>query len=189
MPSRKSRLSAIRRQRLRRPHRPQTEVAEPPRSSSHCYALYRPDDVHGRTYVGYTVDPARRLRQHNQEIKGGARATSGSKNWAFLFVVSVVSDDDETLPHFGPHEGLSLEWHLKRGKGGGGKRHRSRGIARRFQLLREALELAKFNAFLSRMVVAVPDRYLDDAFAALIDMDLRGAALPVAVVSLSEMNE
>ena len=30
------------------------------------------------TYVGATVDLDRRLRQHNQEIKGGARAT-GSK--------------------------------------------------------------------------------------------------------------
>jgi len=32
----------------------------------------------GNTYVGATVDLNRRLRQHNKEIKGGARAT-GSK--------------------------------------------------------------------------------------------------------------
>jgi len=30
----------------------------------------------GNTYVGATVDLERRLRQHNNEIKGGARATT-----------------------------------------------------------------------------------------------------------------
>jgi predicted GIY-YIG superfamily endonuclease len=39
---------------------------------SYCYLLYTDE---GQTYVGATVDPDRRLRQHNQEIVGGARAT------------------------------------------------------------------------------------------------------------------
>ena len=37
-----------------------------------CYMLYTDD---GHTYIGATVDPNRRLRQHNQELAGGARAT------------------------------------------------------------------------------------------------------------------
>jgi len=40
--------------------------------SAYCYLLYTDE---GQTYVGATVDPDRRLRQHNQEISGGARAT------------------------------------------------------------------------------------------------------------------
>lgn len=42
-----------------------------------------------RTYVGSTTDPARRLRQHNGEIRGGARATrkSGS-SWAICLYVT-----------------------------------------------------------------------------------------------------
>jgi predicted GIY-YIG superfamily endonuclease len=40
--------------------------------SSYCYLLYTDE---GQTYVGATVDPDRRLRQHNKEITGGARAT------------------------------------------------------------------------------------------------------------------
>lgn len=41
-------------------------------NSSYCYMLYT--DA-GQTYIGATVDPDRRLRQHNKEISGGARAT------------------------------------------------------------------------------------------------------------------
>jgi predicted GIY-YIG superfamily endonuclease len=40
--------------------------------SAYCYLLYT-DEVH--TYVGATTEPDRRLRQHNKEISGGARAT------------------------------------------------------------------------------------------------------------------
>jgi predicted GIY-YIG superfamily endonuclease len=29
----------------------------------------------GQTYIGATIDPDRRLRQHNKEISGGARST------------------------------------------------------------------------------------------------------------------
>lgn len=37
--------------------------------------VYLLESTYGATYVGATVDPDRRLRQHNKEIKGGAHAT------------------------------------------------------------------------------------------------------------------
>ena len=40
-----------------------------------------------RTYIGMTDDPLRRLRQHNREIAGGARATAGRK-WKHVCVIS-----------------------------------------------------------------------------------------------------
>jgi predicted GIY-YIG superfamily endonuclease len=40
--------------------------------SAYCYLLYTDE---GQTYVGATTEPDRRLRQHNKEISGGARAT------------------------------------------------------------------------------------------------------------------
>ncbi|MBP8810947.1 MAG: GIY-YIG nuclease family protein [Kofleriaceae bacterium] len=35
----------------------------------------------GRTYVGVTTDVARRVRQHNGELAGGARATRAHRPW------------------------------------------------------------------------------------------------------------
>lgn len=39
---------------------------------NYCYMLYTDKN---QTYIGATIDPDRRLRQHNKEISGGARAT------------------------------------------------------------------------------------------------------------------
>ena len=50
----------------------------------HVYLLL--NSTHTRTYVGATIDPIRRLRQHNQEIVGGARATS-SDQWTHACVI------------------------------------------------------------------------------------------------------
>ena len=56
-----------------------------------------------RTYVGATKGLRKRLRQHNGEITGGAKATKG-RLWKYLF-------------HFEGFESwrqaLSFEWHLK----------------------------------------------------------------------------
>jgi putative endonuclease len=45
----------------------------------------------GRTYVGIATDVARRLRQHNGELAGGARATRGHRPWAVGRVVGPVA--------------------------------------------------------------------------------------------------
>ena len=49
-----------------------------------CYCLVNPE---GRTYVGFSTNVDRRLRQHNGELVGGARATKGSE-WTRLCVVT-----------------------------------------------------------------------------------------------------
>ena len=36
---------------------------------NYCYMLYTDKN---QTYIGATIDPDRRLRQHNKEISGGA---------------------------------------------------------------------------------------------------------------------
>lgn len=55
----------------------------------------------GCTYIGATVDLDRRLRQHNNEIKGGAKRTTTksikNKNWKRVCYVSQFPDWSATL--------------------------------------------------------------------------------------------
>ena len=67
-----------------------------------CYILY---NANGQTYNGYTVCFERRLRQHNSEIKGGAKFTSNKGPWKYL--VKVQSE------YFDSQLALRYEWQLK----------------------------------------------------------------------------
>lgn len=49
-----------------------------------------------RSYVGATVNPDRRLRQHNGELVGGARATRGD-SWERVCLVSGFPDERAAL--------------------------------------------------------------------------------------------
>jgi structure-specific endonuclease subunit SLX1 len=48
-----------------------------------------------RTYVGVTVDVERRLKQHNGEILGGAKATRRGRPWALAKILGTYSDRSE----------------------------------------------------------------------------------------------
>lgn len=67
-----------------------------------CYILRSKNPAHARkTYVGKTNDLFRRLRQHNGEIKGGAKYTSGKGPWEPFIVVKGFQYE---------HECLQFEW-------------------------------------------------------------------------------
>lgn len=61
----------------------------------------------GATYVGATVDPERRLRQHNGELTGGARATTSKvaagEVWSLVCYVGP----------FEKQQALRFEWRWK----------------------------------------------------------------------------
>lgn len=55
-------------------------------SKYYCYIL---ESTTSRlTYVGFTVDVARRIRQHNGEITGGAKSTHRGRPWGFVCYIS-----------------------------------------------------------------------------------------------------
>lgn len=73
----------------------------------YCYILrnyYEPDK--NRTYNGYTVNPKHRIRQHNQEIKGGAIYTKkyGDKTWEVYALLKGFPDK---------HNAQQCEWRIK----------------------------------------------------------------------------
>ena len=49
----------------------------------------------GRTYVGATVDPDRRLRQHNGEEPGGAAHTRAGRPWSLERLHGPFADRSE----------------------------------------------------------------------------------------------
>ena len=69
----------------------------------YCYIIFNEND---RTYNGYTVDLTKRLKQHNNYIKGGARATSNRGPWHYLFVMTSKNWDCISVA-------MQHEWSIK----------------------------------------------------------------------------
>ncbi len=80
------------------------QVTDTTKKQFYCYVLY--DHRQKNTYCGYTNAPAKRIRQHNGLISGGAKATKGKGPWKYLAVVS-----SPTWVTASP--AMSLEWHVK----------------------------------------------------------------------------
>lgn len=68
----------------------------------YCYIL---NNINNLTYNGYTNNLTRRLRQHNNEIVGGAKYTKGKGPWDYLLII----ESDELTKKLA----LSLEWSIK----------------------------------------------------------------------------
>ena len=66
-----------------------TSLPPPPPSTYFCYLLRSLSPRHsGHTYIGFTTDPLRRLRQHNGDITSGAYRTARRRPWQLVAAVS-----------------------------------------------------------------------------------------------------
>lgn len=70
--------------------------------------------VPGFHYVGSTTDPARRLKQHNGEVKGGGKYTSKHRPWKMKAIYG---------PYNNRSDALKAEYALKKGKRGEARCH------------------------------------------------------------------
>jgi predicted GIY-YIG superfamily endonuclease len=91
----------------------------------------------GPTYIGATVDPDRRLRQHNKEISGGARATgirvTQGLTWKRACYIA-------NIPEW--RSALQIEWRWKQ-LGRTQYKHIRHPIDRRLYSLKKLLSLEK----------------------------------------------
>lgn len=80
-------------------------IQEINKNKYYCYILYSLNPLYSNiTYNGSTNNLKRRLRQHNGEIVGGAKATSGKGPWTFLAVIEGYENHTEAL---------CCEWRIK----------------------------------------------------------------------------
>ena len=103
-----------------------------------CYILKSGN----RTYNGSTNNMKRRLRQHNGEIKGGAKCTSRRGPWDAYCIITGFQDNIEAL---------QTEWRIKRVEG----RRRARcysGPKGRIKGLNQILKLDQFTKNSKRLI-------------------------------------
>ena len=105
----------------------------------YCYILRNKlEQFKHNTYNGSTNHPMRRLRQHNEEIKGGARATHGKGGaWEICAMLSGFPDHINAL---------SCEWRMKCPSGKPGKREsKYQRVQGRISSLNEILPLERWT--------------------------------------------
>jgi putative endonuclease len=90
-----------------------------------------------KTYVGSTNNLQKRIRQHNGEIKGGAKYTTRNGNqWCFLYYITGFPDHQNAL---------QAEWKLKNLQ----KNQKKRGIEGRLNSL---IEFSKLDFWTSNSI-------------------------------------
>jgi structure-specific endonuclease subunit SLX1 len=96
-----------------------SETPTPSRAPYLCYILAASDGR--RTYVGITNNLARRLRQHNGELSGGAKATRAWRPWGLFATITGFRTSTEVL---------MFEWALHHVRGAGGVAGRRAKLAK-----------------------------------------------------------
>ena len=105
-----------------------------------CYILRNKQPQYSHlTYNGSTNNPKRRLRQHNEEISGGARYTHGRNGgWEIYALLTGFTDHKNAL---------SCEWRIKHTNGKPGKRPQNHlGVVGRIVGLNEVIQLDKWTS-------------------------------------------
>lgn len=129
-----------------------------------CYILQ--STIGDTTYNGYTNNICRRIRQHNGEIKGGARGTKG-RQWKYIAIVTSLE------PSFDKSSALSLEWHIRYPTGKKPRPPEYKGALGRLKSLplvfgKEAFKNKKFNVYVAESML----EYTKNVFAGSVTVSV-----------------
>ncbi|XP_010922217.1 uncharacterized protein [Elaeis guineensis] len=70
-----------------------------------------------KTYVGVTTNIIRRLKQHNGELRGGAKASSSGRPWVLACIVRGFKDQSEACEFESKWKGISRKMPRKKKEG------------------------------------------------------------------------
>lgn len=143
----------------------------------YCYILRNKNPKYSHlTYNGSTNNPKRRLRQHNEEIVGGARYTHGrGGGWEIYALLSGFPDHKNAL---------SCEWRIKHTNGKPGKRPPQHcGMQGRVIALNDILKLERWT---KQCTVASADIPLNLYLANDVKKCVNVADLPSNVTMMEE---
>lgn len=147
-----------------------------------CYILRNLEFAYRqRTYNGSTNDLTRRLRQHNREISGGAKATKFG-TWEYCAVLTGLENYKNAL---------SCEWRIKHPSGKPGKRsNKFYGPIGRIKSLNLVLKLDKWT---NQCVISNPDQglklYVVKDLVQHLNLDDIPENIDVEVISVIDPNK
>ncbi|XP_038719619.1 structure-specific endonuclease subunit slx1 [Tripterygium wilfordii] len=87
---------------------------DPNLKASWCVYLIVSTGVPIKTYVGVTVDFCRRLKQHNGELKGGAKASRAGRPWNCACLIQGFRDRSQACAFESKWKGFSRKMPRKR---------------------------------------------------------------------------
>ena len=142
----------------------------------YCYILNSINpNFSNSTYNGSTNDLTRRLRQHNGEIVGGAKATRGKGPWKYIAI----------WEGFQTHkEALSCEWRIKHPTNTKKRPIQYNGVKGRIKSLNLIISLDCWTGKSSGMETNLEyNLFIEENLIELINLDLKKSNLKIRKIS------
>lgn len=141
----------------------------------YCYIIRSTNTIYSNsTYNGFTNNLTRRLRQHNGEITGGAKATKGKGLWVYLAIWDGFNSKNEAL---------SCEWRIKHPTNSRIRPSKYNGVIGRIKSLNLLINLDCWTKKSTGMECGNQyNLYVNEEFIGLIDITNKKSNLEIKIL-------